>query len=212
MKVSTDHFSKPIAREGFPFILISLGILAGAVYFMGPAGGVLTVIPLFVINFFRNPKRQVPSGEKTIVSPADGKIVRVEHDDKGRMQVSIFMNVFDVHLNRIPVKGTIKAISYYPGKFLNADMDKASLENERNTLVIETSGKKEVRMTQVAGLVARRIVCYAEVNDLLESGVIFGLIRFGSRVDLDLPGDSDVRVSMGERVRGGESVIGYISS
>jgi len=212
MKVSPDHFSKPIAKEGFPFILIALGIVISSVYFFGPVGGLLTVLPVFVINFFRNPTRQVPPGERTIVSPADGKIVRVEHDDKGRIQVSIFMNVFDVHLNRIPIKGTIKGIFYYPGKFLNADMDKASLENERNTLVLETPGKQEVRMTQVAGLVARRIVCYAEVNDLLDSGVIFGLIRFGSRVDLDLPGDSDIRVSMGDRVRGGESVIGYISS
>ena len=212
MKVPPDHFSRPIAKEGFPFILISLGIVAGSVYFFGPAGGILTFLPVFVINFFRNPKRQVPPGERTIVSPADGKIVRVEHDDKGRIHVSIFMNVFDVHLNRIPIKAAIKGISYHPGKFLNADMDKASLENERNTLVLETQGKQEIRMTQVAGLVARRIVCYAEVNDLLESGVIFGLIRFGSRVDLDLPGDSEIRVSMGDRVRGGESVIGYISS
>jgi phosphatidylserine decarboxylase len=212
MKVSPGHFSGPIAKEGFPFVLISLGVVAGAVYFLGPAGGILAVLPVFVINFFRNPARQVPAGERTIVSPADGKIVRVEHDHNGRMQVSIFMNVFDVHLNRIPIKGTIKGISYHPGKFLNADMDKASLENERNTLVIETSGKREIRMTQVAGLVARRIVCYAEINDVLESGIIFGLIRFGSRVDLDLPGDSEIKVSMGERVRGGESVIGYISS
>jgi phosphatidylserine decarboxylase len=212
MKVSPDHFSKPIASEGFPFILISLGIVAGSVYFLGPVGGLLSVLPVFVINFFRNPARQVPSGEKIIVAPADGKIVRVEHDGKGRMHVSIFMNVFDVHLNRIPIKGTIKEISYYPGKFLNADMDKASLENERNTLVLETQEKQVIRMTQVAGLIARRIVCYAEVNDLLESGVIFGLIRFGSRVDLDLPADTDIRVSMGDRVRGGESVIGIISS
>lgn len=212
MKVSPEHFSKPIAKEGLPFILISLAIVVGAVAFFGTAGGILSVFPVFVINFFRNPARQVPLGEKTIVSPADGKIVRVEHDSNGRIQVSIFMNVFDVHLNRVPIKGRIKGIFYHPGKFLNADMDKASLENERNTLVIETQGKQEIRMTQVAGLIARRIVCYAEINDLLESGSIFGLIRFGSRVDLDLPGDSEISVSMGDRVRGGESVIGYISA
>ncbi len=212
MKVAPDHFSTPIAREGYPFILIAVGIVAGGVYLAGPVGGVLSVLPVFVINFFRNPRRVPPGGDSTIICPADGKIVRAEMDQNGRLQVSIFMNVFDVHLNRIPVSGTVKGIFYHPGKFLNADMDKASVENERNTLVIETAGKKEIRMTQVAGLIARRIVCYAEVNDQLKGGSLFGLIRFGSRVDLDLPGDSVINVVLGDRVRGGESVIGYLSA
>lgn len=212
MRVSPDHFKTPIAREGMPFITGSLLFLFLCLALFHGWGLVAGLLPAFVLNFFRNPGRNVPVGEGVIVSPADGKIVKAERDAlTGRWKVGIFMNVFDVHLNRMPVSGTVKRIVYTPGKFLNADMDKASEHNERNTLVLMTPSGEEVSMTQVAGLIARRIVCYAEPADELPAGTIFGLIRFGSRVDLDLPGNAVLSAGMGERVKGGETILGKLS-
>ncbi|MHB1606774.1 MAG: phosphatidylserine decarboxylase family protein [Leptospirales bacterium] len=212
MRVPKNHFNTPIAREGIPFVSVSLLFLFACLAFFHGWGILAGILPAFVLNFFRNPQRAVPTGDEIIVSPADGKIVKAERDTlTGHWKIGIFMNVFDVHLNRIPVSGTVKKITYTPGKFLNADMDKASEQNERNTLVLATRSGEEVSMTQVAGLIARRIVCYAQPGDELPAGTIFGLIRFGSRVDLDLPGNTVLSVGMGERVKGGETILGKLS-
>lgn len=212
MRVEKDHFRTPIAREGIPFVSVSLLFLFACLALFHGWGIIAGLLPIFVLNFFRNPKRDVPAGDGIIVSPADGKIVKAERDNlTGHWKVAIFMNVFDVHLNRMPVSGTVGKITYTPGKFLNADLDKASEHNERNTLVLNTRSGEEISVTQVAGLIARRIVCYAEPADELPAGTIFGLIRFGSRVDLDLPGNTVLSVGMGERVKGGETILGKLS-
>ncbi len=212
MRVSPGHFEGRIAREGIPFVTLALLFLLLCLALFRGWGLVSVLLPAFVLNFFRNPRRSVPEGKDLILSPADGKIVKSEQDPgTGRWKVGIFMNVFDVHLNRIPVTGTVESIEYIPGAFFNADMDKASEHNERNILVLSTERGDRISMTQVAGLVARRIVCYAEPSDRLEAGTLFGLIRFGSRVDLDLPERTSVRVRLGDRVKGGESIIGTFS-
>ena len=213
MKIPENHFETLVVREGIPFVALALGIFFLFLYFFGIAGLISGVLPAFVLNFFRNPKRQVPTGKGMIVSPADGKIVKVQKDPlTGRWKVAIFMNVFDVHVNRIPVTSVVRDVTYIPGKFLNADLDKASEHNERNTLLLQTEDGHDVSMTQVAGLIARRIVCYAEISDRLPAGTTFGLIRFGSRVDLDLPEKTILSVGMGERVKGGESILGTLPS
>ena len=146
-----------------------------------------------------------------MVSPADGKIVVAGPDPvSGRVRVSIFMNVFNVHLNRIPVDGTVTGVTYFPGAFLNASFDKASEQNERNRVEIRTKSGGQVIMVQVAGLIARRILCYAEAGDAFSAGTIFGLIRFGSRVDLDLPVGTTLSVRLGETVKGGETILGIL--
>ena len=213
MRIRENHFKTPVVREGFPFVVLALGVFFLSLYFFGMPGLILGVLPAFVLNFFRNPDRQVPAGKGLIVSPADGKIVKAQKDPlTGRWKVSIFMNVFDVHINRIPVTSVVRNVTYIPGKFVNADLDKASEHNERNTLLLQTDDGHEISMTQVAGLIARRILCYAEVSDRLPAGTTFGLIRFGSRVDLDLPEKTILSVGMGERVKGGESILGTLPS
>lgn len=212
MKVGPGHFSTPVAREGVPFVLIAGALSAFLFWLFPPAGWVSLLLVAFVLNFFRNPKRSPPPGSPArIISPADGKIVVASTDPvTGRVRVSIFMNVFDVHLNRIPVTGTVVRIAYFPGVFLNASFDKASEKNERNLLEIRTEKGLTVIMVQVAGLIARRILCYAETGETLSSGTIFGLIRFGSRVDLDLPAGSGLSVRLGTMVKGGETVLGTL--
>ena len=212
MKVGPDHFRTPVAREGGPFILAAAGVSALLFWAWAPLGWVSLLLPAFVVNFFRNPARTLPSGPPgQVVSPADGKIVVAGPDPvSGRVRVSIFMNVLNVHLNRIPVDGTVTGITYFPGVFLNASFDKASEQNERNRVEIRTKGGEQVIMVQVAGLIARRILCYAEAGDTLSAGTIFGLIRFGSRVDLDLPVGTTLSVRLGETVKGGETVLGIL--
>ena len=212
MKVGPDHFRTPVAREGVPFVLAAAGLSAVLFWVWAPIGWVSLLLPAFVVNFFRNPARSVPPGPPgQVVSPADGKIVVAGPDRvSGRVRVSIFMNVLNVHLNRIPVDGTVTGITYFPGAFLNASFDKASEQNERNRVEIRTKGGEQVIMVQVAGLIARRILCYAEAGDTLSAGTIFGLIRFGSRVDLDLPVGTTLSVCLGETVKGGETVLGIL--
>lgn len=212
MKVGPDHFRTPVAREGGPFVLAAAGLSAVLFWVWAPIGWVSLLLPAFVVNFFRNPARSVPPGPPgQVVSPADGKIVVAGPDRvSGRVRVSIFMNVLNVHLNRIPVDGTVTGITYFPGAFLNASFDKASEQNERNRVEIRTKGGEQVIMVQVAGLIARRILCYAEAGDTLSAGTIFGLIRFGSRVDLDLPVGTTLSVRLGEMVKGGETVLGIL--
>ncbi|MGC8501120.1 MAG: phosphatidylserine decarboxylase family protein [Leptospirillia bacterium] len=211
MKVGPGHFRTPVAREGVPFILIA-GALSAALFVVSDLLGVVGLaLVAFVVNFFRNPPRTVPSlPPGRIVSPADGKIVVAETAPSGRVKVSIFMNVFNVHLNRIPVDGTVTGVTYFPGAFMNASFDKASEQNERNRVEMRTEKGESLTMVQVAGLVARRILCYAEPGDTLSAGTIFGLIRFGSRVDLDLPVGTTLSIRQGEMVKGGETVLGTL--
>jgi phosphatidylserine decarboxylase len=206
----------PIAREGFLFLIPS-AILT--LLFAGMGWTVLTILgillTLFIAYFFRNPKRIIPSLRNIILSPADGRVIYVGECEEDRflkekvLKVSIFMSPFDVHINRAPASGKILQSSYHPGKFLVASRDKASLLNEQNILVMETEDRFKILLVQIAGFVARRIVCYAKTGDLLKSGEIFGMIRFGSRVDLYLPLDVRPIVRVGQHIKGGESIIGY---
>jgi len=170
---------------------------------------------LFIAYFFRNPKRKIPPLKNIILSPADGKIVHLGECEEDRflkqraLKVSIFMSPFNVHLNRAPVSGKVLETKYHPGKFLVASREKASLLNEQNAFVLETEEKLKILLVQIAGWVARRIVCYAKAGDHLNKGEIFGMIRFGSRVDLYLPMEVKPIVRIGQRVKGGESIIGY---
>jgi phosphatidylserine decarboxylase len=169
-----------------------------------------------VTAFFRNPQRTIPGDPKAVVCPADGKVIEIKEMDepdflKARcIRICVFMNVFNVHVNRIPLAGTIKRIQYFPGKFLVASLDKASELNERNAVLIEGAGGVKVLVVQIAGMVARRIVSYITVGDSVKKGDRFGLIRFGSRLDLYLPLDTKITVRMGETVKGGETIMGVL--
>ena len=206
----------PVAIEGFPFLILT----ALLTIFWGIMGWkVLTILgillTLFIAFFFRNPKRKIPALQNIILSPADGKIVHVGECEEERflqgkvLKVSIFMSVFNVHINRAPVSGTVLQKSYHPGQFLVASVEKSSLLNEQNAFILETEDRFKILLIQIAGFVARRIVCYAKAGDTLRMGEIFGLIRFGSRVDLYLPTEVKPMVRIGQRVKGGESIIGY---
>lgn len=209
----------PVAREGYPFIASGV-VLSGLFYSLSFASlsvffGLFT---LFAIYFFRDPLRIPPSGEKSVLAPADGRILSTTiaeypSDPKREkaFKVSIFMSVFDVHVNRIPVAGKIREITYRPGRFLVASLDKASDHNERNAVMLETLGGCRIVVVQVAGLIARRIACWIMQGDKVQAGQRFGLIRFGSRLDVFLPADSRVVAVPGQRVRAGETVIGYLS-
>jgi phosphatidylserine decarboxylase len=206
----------PIAKEGLSF-LIPFALLTAFFFAMG--WNLLTFLGifsiLFIAFFFRNPKRKIPSLENVILSPADGKIIHVGECEEDRflkekvLKVSIFMSIFDVHLNRVPVSGKVLQRSYLPGRFLVANVEKSSLLNEQNALILETEDRLKILLIQIAGFVARRIVCYAKADDTLRRGEIFGLIRFGSRVDLYLPATVNPLVRVGQHVKGGESIIGY---
>lgn len=194
-----------IAREGWPY-LAGVGLVALIVTKLAGMGWAwpLWIIFVFVLQFFRDPPRLVPLTANAVLAPADGRIVAVERTDDpyaGReaLKISIFMNVFNVHSNRAAVDGIVKKIQYFPGKFVNADLDKASTENERNAVVIEANGQ-EITLVQVAGLIARRILCYVHVGDRLKKGDRYGFIRFGSRVDVYLPLTAEPLVTVGEKV------------
>jgi phosphatidylserine decarboxylase len=173
------------------------------------------LVTLFIAFFFRNPKRKIPSLQNIILSPADGRIVYVGECEEDRflrekaLKVSIFMSLFDVHVNRAPATGKVLDRSYHPGRFHVASVEKASLLNEQNAFVLETEDRLRILLIQIAGFVARRIVCYAKAGDTLKKGEIFGLIRFGSRIDLYLPTEVKPIVRVGQHVKGGESIIGY---
>ena len=175
--------------------------------------GIFAVFLAFSLYFFRNPQR-VPRGEeRDVLSPADGKVVQNEivYDDrylkKRCRKIGIFMSLFDVHVNRTPVTGTVEAIEYRPGKFVSANLDKASEDNEQNALIIKEKSGIRICVVQIAGLIARRIVCYPIVGSQIERGTIFGMIKFGSRLDVYLPEDSTVHVQRGEKVHAGETII-----
>jgi phosphatidylserine decarboxylase len=172
----------------------------------------LWLATLFVLQFFRDPAREVPPDPQAVLSPADGRIVAVEkardpYLERDSIKVSVFMNVFNVHSNRAPVDGTVKQRWYHPGSFVNAALDKASLENERNALWLRTRAGADVTCVQIAGLVARRVLCYVDAGASLERGQRFGFIRFGSRVDIYLPPDAEVKAALGDKVHATESVL-----
>lgn len=209
-----DRNSAPIAAEGVPFVIIS-GVITILLFLPGwlIPGILSSLLFIFIVWFFRNPERNIPTGKNLIISPADGKIIVINKGEVDRVlkkrmvKISIFMNVFNVHVNRIPCKGKIVDILYNPGKFVSANLDKASLENEQNAVVLETEKGEKVLFIQIAGLIARRIVCRLKKGQVVERGERFGLIRFGSRVDVYLPETADIKVSIGQKVKGGESIL-----
>lgn len=205
--MSSPRYPHPIvAREGWPYIALAF-VVAIAVTAVGGWWSIpLWLIALFVLQFFRDPPRDAPEGERLVLAPADGRVISIETvrdpyaDGRESVRISVFMNVFNVHSNRSPVDGRIERVEYFPGKFVNADLDKASEHNERNALLIRTDGGALVSCVQVAGLIARRILCYVKPGDALHRGQRFGFIRFGSRVDVYLPTDSRLFVGVGEKV------------
>ncbi len=205
-----------MAVEGWPYV-VPLSLLGLVLVWRWPwAGGVLILLGLFCAFFFRDPERAVPQDPGLVVSPADGKVVQVLPAPAGNplgaeaTQVSIFLSIFNVHVNRAPIAGTIAEVAYNKGEFLPAFDDKASLRNEQNCAVIEGDGGR-VAFKQIAGLIARRIVFRKKVGDTLRRGERVGLIKFGSRVDIFVPKGTEIRVKVGDRVRGGASVIGRLA-
>jgi len=202
-----------IAREGWPFLGAGVLVSLGVGFFLGWGWSApLWLATLFVLQFFRDPAREVPPDPQAVLSPADGRIVAVEkardpYLERDSIKVSVFMNVFNVHSNRAPVDGTVKQRWYHPGSFVNAALDKASLENERNALWLRTRAGADVTCVQIAGLVARRVLCYVDAGASLERGQRFGFIRFGSRVDIYLPPDAEVKAALGDKVHATESVL-----
>ncbi|HMC13267.1 MAG TPA: phosphatidylserine decarboxylase [Gallionellaceae bacterium] len=201
-----------IAREGWPFLVIALVLAIAATIWCAAWSIPLWIIALFVLQFFRDPARPVPQDEGAVLSPADGRIVAVErtqdvYAQREAIKVSVFMNVFNVHSNRSPVDGMVEKVQYFPGKFVNADLDKASTENERNAVVLKTADGQIVTAVQVAGLIARRILCYVKAGDALQRGQRYGFIRFGSRVDVYLPLTATVNVSIGDKVSATTTIL-----
>ena len=208
-----NNYPHPIiAREGWPFLAIAISVSALVTYFFGAWSIPLWIISVFVLQFFRDPARTIPQNPNAILSPADGRIVVVEktmdpYAGREALKISVFMNVFNVHSNRAPVDGTIQTVNYFPGKFVNADLDKASIENERNALVITAANGQTVSCVQVAGLIARRILCYVHPGDVLVRGQRYGFIRFGSRVDVYLPLTATPKVVVGDKVSATETIL-----
>ena len=204
-----------IAPEGLPFIAIALGIAALGAYLSWRAFAVFFLVVIFVAAFFRDPFREIPQGPGLVVSPADGKVVLIvptpagHAAGEGATQISIFLSVFDVHINRAPIAGRITDVVYNQGEFLPAFDDKASLRNEQNRAFID-GPEGRVGFTQIAGLIARRIVFRKKVGDVVARGEQVGLIRFGSRTDVFLPKGSTLMVKLGDRVSGGSSVIAHL--
>jgi phosphatidylserine decarboxylase len=207
----------PVAKEGIPFIMVAAGgtLAAGWMGWTAIAGaaGLLT---LFISWFFRNPPRTIPQGSRIVVAPGDGKVIAVEEEFEPRylkdrsVRVTIFLNVFDVHINRIPCEGIVENVQYQPGQFLVASKPEATIKNEQNAVMIKTVQGAKVLCVQVAGLIARRIICWVSPKDPAVLGERFGLIRFGSRMDTFLPMGSVIKVAIGDRVKGGESILGEL--
>ncbi|MDR1487578.1 MAG: phosphatidylserine decarboxylase family protein [Deltaproteobacteria bacterium] len=203
----------PIARPGIPYILgLALVFLVSLFFEWCVVSVIFLILTIFTTWFFRDPNRVTPPGTFGI-SPADGMIIRIDDTAKcpltgvEALKVSIFMNLFSVHVNRVPISGNLVRQDYYPGAFINASFDKASTENERNCLIIEDEKGHRITMVQIAGLVARRIACWVNIGQNLKRGQRYGLIRFGSRVDLYLPKDVEIMVALGQNVYAGSSPI-----
>lgn len=211
-----NHYPHPIiAREGWPFLAISLALSVAASLWCLAWSIPLWVISLFVLQFFRDPGRVAPQQSNAVISAADGKVIVVEkafdeYLKRDALKISVFMNVFNVHSNRSPVDGVIQQAWYNEGKFFNAALDKASAQNERNALWIKTSNGVDVTCVQIAGLIARRILCYVGPGAALSRGERYGFIRFGSRVDIYLPVGARPKVSIGEKVQAGTTILAEI--
>ena len=206
----------PIAKDGYmfitPLVIFTLGVCALSWFWAaGFFGGLL----LFVTWFFRDPERVIPEDPNAIVSPGDGRIVEIvpEKDPllekDGYTRISVFLNVFNVHVNRVPIAGKIQAYRYNKGKFLNASSHKASMDNEQSAILLN-NGHVTILVKQIAGLIARRIVCWAKEGDEFQRGQRYGLIRFGSRMDVFVPEGTEIKVAIGDVVSGGSSIIGYL--
>lgn len=209
-------FIKPMHREGVRFVAIFAGVTVLLFLVSDVLGWIGVGLTVWCYYFFRDPERVPPERDGLIVSPADGIVSLIEPavppaelgmDDTPLTRVSVFMNVFNCHVNRVPVSGEITAISYRPGKFLNASLDKASVDNERNSLAIRMADGRSVAVVQIAGLVARRIVCFTEIGARMQTGERFGLIRFGSRLDVYLPEGVTPQVRLGQTMVAGETVL-----
>ncbi len=205
-----------IAREGWPFLAIATVVSLAVGTFAGWGWSVpLWIVTLFILQFFRDPPREVPADPLAVVSPADGRVVIVgkamdPYRNVEALKISVFMNVFNVHSNRSPVDGKVSEVVYHHGSFVNASLDKASIENERNALLITTTSGREVTCVQVAGLIARRILCYVGAGTGLTRGQRYGFIRFGSRVDVYLPLDAEPRAAIGDKVSAAATVLAIL--
>lgn len=213
----SNNLSYPsIAKEGLPFLGVAFAISILVSFFYFELSWLFWIITIFILQFFRDPPRTIPQDKNAILSGADGKVIAIEKTDdpyymRKSIKVSVFMNVFNVHSNKAPCQGKIIKKNYYPGKFLNAALSKASLENERCALVIERDDKKIITCVQIAGLIARRILCYKNYNELISAGERYGFIRFGSRVDLYLPVDALIKVELGQKVKNAETIIAHLN-
>lgn len=204
-----------IAKEGWLFLTIAFFISALLTYIQNPLSWIAWIVTLFILQFFRDPNRTKPIEKNVVLSAADGKVIAIEkminpYTNKKSIKVSVFMNVFNVHSNKCPIDGKIIEKHYFPGKFLNASLSKASSENERCAITIETKDKKIITCVQIAGLIARRILCYKNQGDDIKAGERYGFIKFGSRVDLYLPTNALIKVNLGQTVKNTESIIATI--
>lgn len=208
----------PIVKEGLPFVAAASApaVAAGVLGWTGLAAA-FGAVALFTAWFFRNPQRSSPTSDRAVVAPGDGKIVEICEESEPRflkdksVRVSIFLNIFDVHVNRIPCQGTVEQVAYQPGRFFIASRPEATLQNEQNALMIRAAQGARVLCVQIAGLIARRIVCWVAPGEQVACGERFGLIRFGSRMDVFLPADTKLNVKIGDHVKGGETLLGELT-
>jgi len=215
---SPSHTAFPVASAGYPFIFASVfTTIVFALLELTTLALIGLAASFFICYFFRDPDRVVPNLKGAVISPADGKIISAGPVDDSRfyegscIKISIFMSIFNVHVNRIPHEGHVKTVSYYPGKFFSANLDKASSQNEHNAVTLETEEGKKICTVQIAGLIARRIICKIQEGDIVARGQRFGLICFGSRLDVYLPLDINLKVTVGDRVKAGTSVLGDLT-
>ena len=212
-----SHVAFPVASAGYPIIFLAafttavFALLGSFVFALAGLGATF-----FICYFFRDPDRIVPNHPGAVVSPADGRVISIAPVDESPffhencLKISIFMSVFNVHVNRIPYDGSIKGVRYYPGKFFTANLDKASKQNEQNAILLETDSGRAICVVQVAGLIARRIICRIQEGDAVARGQRFGMICFGSRLDIYLPTDARPNVAVGNRIKAGTSILGYL--
>jgi len=211
--MAANYPHPPIAREGWPFLAIAIMVALVLSYLQWwVLAALVWIVAVFILQFFRDPAREIPAQTNAVLSPADGKVVLVAkardpYLDRDALKISVFMNVFNVHSNRSPVDGKVRNKWYHAGSFLNAALDKASLENERNALHIVTAGGVDVTCVQIAGLIARRILCYVGPGDTLARGQRYGFIRFGSRVDVYLPPATASLVAVGDTVHATTTIL-----
>lgn len=211
----------PIHKEGIVFILIGVAVSLLFLALIPTLGWISVIITLWMVYFFRDPIRMVPKGDNWLVSPADGRVQMItraapppelEMGTTELTRISVFLNVFDVHVNRVPIHGTIRKLHYHAGKFFNASLDKASEHNERQSVLMETADGRQIAFVQIAGLVARRIVCELHEDQVVRTGERYGIIRFGSRADVYLPEGVNPLVVVGQRCVGGETILADLQS